>query len=205
MNLSQLLKGREFVSFASADLKGQPNNAPKMLLKFEKPYIYLIEYSFGRTHDNLKSNPQACLSFMDLDNIEGYRIYGTVELIEKGPDFKKLAKELEKRQVQLSTTRVIDAVRTGSSPGCAGLIYLRISPTNPPTSSRSSSSRSPRSPRSALAATSFARKTIARSNKKGRPSARRALRREGAGECGRKSLALPPFFSLRRPFPIASR
>jgi general stress protein 26 len=113
VNLSQLLKGREFVSFASADLKGQPNNAPKMLLKFEKPYIYLIEFSYGRTHDNLKANPQACLSFMDLENIEGYRIYGTVELIEKGPEFKALAKELEKKQIQLSTTRVIHAVRTG--------------------------------------------------------------------------------------------
>ena len=113
MNLSQLLRGREFVSIASADAKGRPNNAPKFLLKFEKPYIYLIDYSYGTSHDNLKANPQACLSFMDMENLEGYRIYGTVELIEKGPAFKTIAKEVEKRLISLSTTRVIEGVRTG--------------------------------------------------------------------------------------------
>ena len=113
MNLSHLLKGREFVSLASADVKGKPNNAPKFLLKFEKPHIYLVDYSYGTTHDNLRANPQACLSFMDMENLEGYRIYGTVELIEKGPKFKAIAKEVERRLISLSTTRVIEGVRTG--------------------------------------------------------------------------------------------
>ena len=113
MNLSQLLKGRPFVSLATSDPQGRPNNAPKFLLKFENPYIYLIDYSYGRTQDNLKTNPRGCLSFMDMHNLEGYRVYGTVELVEKGPGFKAIAKEVDKRLINLSASRVIEGVRTG--------------------------------------------------------------------------------------------
>lgn len=111
--LSRLLRKREFVSFATADKKGQPNAAPKLLLKFEKPFVYLIDYTVARTVDNLRINPKAALSLMDLENLEGYRMSGHAEIIERGEAFKRFAKELEKKLIQLSADRVIEGSRTG--------------------------------------------------------------------------------------------
>lgn len=113
MITKELLKGREFLSVATADRDGRPNAAPKFLLKFEKPYIFLIDYSFATTTKNLKANPRACVSFMDLENLEGYRLYGSVELIERGKEFEDIAKEVERRNIQLSAQRVIEGSRTG--------------------------------------------------------------------------------------------
>ena len=109
----ELLKGREFLSLATADKTAKPNAAPKFFLKFEKPYIYLIDYSFATTTENLRTNPRASLSFMDLENLEGYRVYGSVELIERGEEFESLKKEVERRNIQLSAQRVIEGSRTG--------------------------------------------------------------------------------------------
>ena len=109
----ELLKGREFVSVATADKDAKPNAAPKFLLKFEKPHLYLVDYSFATTTENLRTNPRAALSFMDLENLEGYRLFGSTELIERGKEFEKLAKEVERKNIQLSADRVIEATRTG--------------------------------------------------------------------------------------------
>ena len=117
MLIEPLLKGRTFLSVATADKTGRPNAAPKFLLKFEKPYVYLIDFSFATTTKNLKDNPQTSLSFMDMDNLEGYRLYGSVELIEKGPAFRQLSKEFERRTIQLSAERVIEGSRTGKKYG----------------------------------------------------------------------------------------
>ncbi len=111
--LSKLLRAREFVSFATADLSGQPNAAPKLLLKFEKPHVYLIDYSVAKTVENLRANPKAALSLMDLENLEGYRMIGPAELIENGEAFEHFSRELEKKLIQLSATRVIEGSRTG--------------------------------------------------------------------------------------------
>ena len=75
---ADILKGREYISVATADKDAKPNAAPKFLLKFEKPYLFLIDYSFATTTENLRVNPRAALSFMDLENLEGYRLYGSV-------------------------------------------------------------------------------------------------------------------------------
>jgi hypothetical protein len=111
--LSKLLRNREFVSLATADLNGQPNAAPKLILKYEKPFVYLIDYSFAKTVENLRANPKAALSLMDVENLEGYRMIGPAELIEKGEKFQRFSKELEKKLIQLSATRVIEGSRTG--------------------------------------------------------------------------------------------
>lgn len=113
IHITPLLKGREFLSVATADLKGKPNAAPKFFLKYEKPHIYLIDYSFATTTSNLRENPRASLSFMDLENLEGYRLYGTVELIEKGKEHQLIGQEVEKKTLRLSATRVIEGSRTG--------------------------------------------------------------------------------------------
>ncbi len=111
--IARFLKNRTFVNLATADKEGQPNAVPKFYLKFEPPHIYLIDYTIARTVNNLRANPRASIPLTDLENLEGYRINGSVELIEKGSEFGVLAKELSKKLVHLSADRVIEAVRTG--------------------------------------------------------------------------------------------
>lgn len=111
--LRKLLRTREFLSIATADKEGQPNAVPKFLLKFEEPHIYLIDYTIGQSVLNLRSNPRASLSLMDVDNLEGYRLNGIAEIIENGEEHKKIAKELDRKSIQLSATRVIEGMRTG--------------------------------------------------------------------------------------------
>lgn len=109
----ELLKQREFVSLGTADKKGIPNAAPKLLLKINEDFVYLIDYTMARTVDNLKENPIASLSFMDIDDLVGYRLGGSVRLIEKGKEFNRILEELSNKLIALSAKRVIEASRTG--------------------------------------------------------------------------------------------
>lgn len=111
--LARFLKNRTFVNLATADKSAQPNAVPKFFLKFEPPHIYLIDYTIAKTVDNLKANPRASIPLADVENLEGYRINGSVELIEEGPVFQALSEELSKKLVHLSADRIIEAVRTG--------------------------------------------------------------------------------------------
>ncbi len=111
--ISSLLRSRHFLSVATADKKCEPHAAPKILFKIEGEHFYLADHAIARTVDNLRVNPRASLSFMDLENLEGYRLSGKAELVEKGPVFKKMAKELDKKLIQISADRVIEGMKTG--------------------------------------------------------------------------------------------
>lgn len=111
--ISKLLKHRHFLSIATADKKCEPHAAPKILFKIEKDSFYLADHAIARTVANIKSNPRASLSFMDIENLEGYRLSGSVELVETGPVFDKMVKELEKKLIQISADRVIEGMKTG--------------------------------------------------------------------------------------------
>ena len=111
--ISNLLKNRHFISIATADKTGEPHAAPKILLKIEGSSFYLVDYAIARTVENLQKNPRASMSFMDLENLEGYRATGSVEIIVKGKVFDALIKELDKKLIQLSADRVIEGMRTG--------------------------------------------------------------------------------------------
>lgn len=108
-----LLKSRYYLSIATADKKSEPHAAPKILFKIEGEYFYLADHAIARTVDNLRANPRASLSFMDIENLEGYRLSGAVELVEKGPGFENLLKEFEKKLIQISADRVIEGMKTG--------------------------------------------------------------------------------------------
>ncbi len=111
--ISDLLKNRHFLSIATADKNGEPHSAPKILLKIEEHNLYLVDYAIAKTVENLKINPRTSLSFMDMENLEGYRLSGSVELIQRGELFDKLMKEMEKKLIRLSADRVIEGMRTG--------------------------------------------------------------------------------------------
>lgn len=115
--LEEILEKREFVSIATVGLDGQPNSVPKFLFRGKGSFLYLLDYVAGKTISNLRDNPKASVSFMDLDSLEAYRFNGTAKIIERGPVFDAVLKGWNEKLVQLSTDRVIEAVRTGKRRG----------------------------------------------------------------------------------------
>lgn len=111
--IKALIESREFISAASCDLDARPNAAPKFLLKVEASYIYLVDYVIGQTFRNLKVNPRVSLSFLDNNTLMGYQINGTVEIIDSGPEYDSALKDLERKEIDLSATRIIDGVMKG--------------------------------------------------------------------------------------------
>jgi general stress protein 26 len=111
--LEEILEKREIVSIATVSLDGQPNSVPKFLYRGKGSFLYLLDYVGGKTILNLRENPKASVSFMDFDALEAYRLNGTAWIIERGPVFDAVLKGWNEKLVQLSTDRVIEAVRTG--------------------------------------------------------------------------------------------
>lgn len=108
--ITELLQKREFISVATSDLSGKPNAAPKFLLKVENNLIFLIDYTQGKTWENLKKNPRVSLSFMDTESLTGYQINGGVKIIDKGSAYDKIFNELLQKEIDLSCRRIIEGV-----------------------------------------------------------------------------------------------
>lgn len=111
----KIMKAREFIAVATADKGGKPNCAPKLLLKIDGGIAYFIDYSIGKTAENLKVNPEVSLSFIDINSLFGYRLNGKVEIIEKGKIYDECLKELREKEIGLSVERVIKGVQDGKS------------------------------------------------------------------------------------------
>lgn len=112
-SIQQLLKNREFVNMATCDFSGRPNAAAKFLLKLDSHVFYIIDHSFGRTLNNLKINPKASLSFVNLGTLTGYQVNGTVEILKDGEEHRKISEELKRKQVSLSANRIIEGMSKG--------------------------------------------------------------------------------------------
>lgn len=110
--IQQFLKEQTFINIATSDFDGRPNVAPKFLLKVEDDVIYLIDYVIGRTFRNLKNNPNVSLSTVDLDTLVGYQINGKADIVEDGQDYKKLLQQMYDRQIEFSTKRIIEGIRS---------------------------------------------------------------------------------------------
>ena len=87
-----ILKAREFVAVATADKRGKPNCAPKLLLKIDGGIVYFIDYSMGKTAKNLRVNPKVSLSLIDFNSLFGYVLNGRVEIIESGKIYDECLK-----------------------------------------------------------------------------------------------------------------
>ncbi|MDD5422720.1 MAG: pyridoxamine 5'-phosphate oxidase family protein [Candidatus Omnitrophota bacterium] len=109
--LIKLLETREFISIATCDFKGRPNAAPKFLLKTDNEFMYLVDYTISTTWRNLKINPRASMSLIDPSTLKGYQLNGTVKIIEKGPKYKKMRKEMLDKEIRLTAKHIIDDVR----------------------------------------------------------------------------------------------
>jgi predicted pyridoxine 5'-phosphate oxidase superfamily flavin-nucleotide-binding protein len=112
-NIKALIESREFISVASCDLEARPNAAPKFLLKVEASHIYLVDYIIGKTFHNLKVNPRVSISFFDNNTLTGYQINGRVEIIDRGLEYQAAIQDLQRKEIDLSATRIIDGVIKG--------------------------------------------------------------------------------------------
>ena len=109
------LKLREFVGVATANKEGTPNSAPKLILKTEGKTIYLIDYSIGKTAQNLKANPKVSLSFMDINTLVGYKLDGKAEIVDKGKIFDECLDELRARETDLTVERLVEGLHSGKA------------------------------------------------------------------------------------------
>ena len=114
-NVITLLESKEFISVATCDLGAEPNAAPKFLLKVESDSIYLVDYIIGKTFRNLKVNPRVSLSFFDNNTLVGYQLNGKVQIIDRGPEYLSALNDLARKEIDLSTTRIIDGVIKGQA------------------------------------------------------------------------------------------
>ena len=113
--LIKLLEKQEFISVATCDFKGRPNAVPKFLLKVDKDYIYLVDYTIGTTWKNLKINPRVSISFMDHTTLKGYQLNGKAVIITKGREYDNLCKEMTAKEIRLTTQHIIEDVRGEST------------------------------------------------------------------------------------------
>lgn len=111
--INEIIKNFVFVPVATCDLEGNPNVAPKFFLKVENNHIYLIDYVIGRTFQNLVVNPKASLAVTDRDNLTGYQINGSVEILSEGPVHDELVSEFQKKEINLSSKRIVEGVLRG--------------------------------------------------------------------------------------------
>lgn len=110
-----VLQVREFISAATSDENSKPNAAPKFLLKIEGIDVYFVDYSIGRTAENLKVNPRIAFSLMDLPSLTGYKLAGDVEVIDGGPVFDACVKELREKEIKLTVERIVRGVQKGQA------------------------------------------------------------------------------------------
>ena len=96
-------------------MAARPNAAPKFLLKVEASHIYLVDYILGNTFRNLEVNPQVSLSMFDNNTLMGYQINGKVQIVDRGPEYSSALDDLARKEIDLSTTRIIDGVIKGKA------------------------------------------------------------------------------------------
>jgi len=110
-DLKKFLLNKGFISAGTCDLDGMPNAAPKYVIKIENGFIFLADYVMGRTFRNLKINPKISLSTINTKTLEGWVLNGTVKIITKGPQYKKLLKAMAQQEARHSARRIIEDIK----------------------------------------------------------------------------------------------
>jgi len=103
--------GSRFVTIATAAQDGTPNVSVKLYVKTEGRHIYLVDRPFGKTWENINKNPKVCLFLAEQEIMRGYKIIGSVEVIDKGPEHRQMVQEVQEAEVALLVNRVIEGVQ----------------------------------------------------------------------------------------------
>lgn len=75
---------------ATANIDGAPNVSPKEIFTYHDNHsIIIANIASPQSIDNIKQNPQVCISFIDILVQRGWQLKGTAELIERNePTFE---------------------------------------------------------------------------------------------------------------------
>ncbi len=106
----RFLEKKEFINVGTCDFSGRPNVAPKFIIKANGNTLYLADYVFGKTFNNLKINPRVSLSTLNLDTLIGYQINGMCGILTKGNEYRKMLREMQKKQINFSVNRLIEGI-----------------------------------------------------------------------------------------------
>jgi hypothetical protein len=112
-NFLPFLSQGRFINVASCSLERMPSVAPKLIAKTHKNIIYLIDYIYGRTYSNLKTNPRVSVSFFDDRTFTGYQLNGSVEILEDGEEFERLSEEFQAIKTNLTVEHILFNIRSG--------------------------------------------------------------------------------------------
>jgi len=107
------LENNIFINIGTSDATNRPNVAPKFLLKLEDNYVFLADYVISRTWKNMKENQQVSMSIVDHESLIGFQLNGIAEIVENNNLYKELMVELQKRQISLSSKRVVEGLHRG--------------------------------------------------------------------------------------------
>ena len=110
--LKDLISETTFINIASCDFNGRPNVAPKFLLKYLGSIIYLIDYTMGKTYENLKINSRVSFAVMDFNTLNGYQINGVGKILEDSEEYNSLTRELRDKIKKLSVDRLIEGLKS---------------------------------------------------------------------------------------------
>ena len=112
-DLCDFLETKEFVYLATCNTNGGPHCAPKFLIKVDGDCVFLADFVFGRTYENLRHNSKVSFSTMNLENLMGYQINGAAKNLTSGPEFDAQLKHLRKREIHFSAKRIIEGIQQG--------------------------------------------------------------------------------------------
>jgi len=107
---NRLLGKVQFLHVATVNPNGTPNAAPKLVLKVDDRYIYLVDCAIGKTFENLKKNQQVSLSFVDEESLKGYQINGVASVLEADAIGQELHRELQEKEIALTVKRVVQGI-----------------------------------------------------------------------------------------------
>jgi len=115
-----------FATLGTCNRKAAPHNSPKIILKLQRPHLYLIEYHRGTSFRNIEENPAVSVSTFNLRKMTGFHLEGEAEILTEGAAFQRLMAELRERQIRLSTHEVVEAVR--GNPGTQLKRFIGLTP-----------------------------------------------------------------------------
>jgi len=86
-DIQKLMNESVLCWLATADGSGQPNVSPKeIFLPFNNDSIIIANIASPNSARNLRANPRACVSFVDVFTQRGYQVSGSAQVLRKGDE-----------------------------------------------------------------------------------------------------------------------
>lgn len=100
---------------ATATPDGLPNATPKGTVQLlDEEHLVFADLFSLKTRENLQINPKVAVTVVDEKTHKGYQLKGSVELIDSGSLFDRIAGQLEKASKQLPKPKYVVKIAVDS-------------------------------------------------------------------------------------------